>query len=61
MKEETKKQLQKFCEGRDSDGVLKDCLGFLVEIEEVRFMGGLPYWESCGETLGNLPELSDEE
>lgn len=61
MRRDAKKEIESFCFGRDSNGVLKACLERLVETDEVFFRGGLPHWESCGETLGNLPELSDEE
>ena len=60
MKTNIKEQLNAFCKDRDQDGVLQDALEHLVDIEEISFMDGKPYWRSCGETLGDLGDLSEE-
>lgn len=57
----TQEQLEQFCKDRDRDGVLKAALERLLEIDEIKFAARLPYWSSCGETLGTLPDIPDDE
>lgn len=54
-------QLEQFCKDRDSDGVLQAALERLLEIDEISFASFLPYWSSCGETLGTLPDIPDDD